>query len=313
VTRRRSLQIPPLRFGAGRECTLLASLAAATGADYDWLMGCSGAAFTTTLDLETWDPLAAAPHDDSTLARAARAAGVRVDRVTPPFDDEMRELVFDRLAEAIEAKLPPLVRGIVGPPEFGLLVGYEEPGPTFLARTYFDHGDDPTKVGWDAFAGPARGEPFFLDRTAAPSREELAREALGAAIDATDATEAATQGWINGLRDDARWADARRAGTLAFADHAMRSILADKRRAATRFLRAVRGHFPPRAGADLLRAAEAHGHVADAAEKAGVGPFDASVVARYVGGGQRRAWANLLEGALAREREAHAALRAAAA
>ncbi|MEK6619710.1 MAG: hypothetical protein AABZ26_01905, partial [Chloroflexota bacterium] len=66
------------------------------------------------------------------------------------------------------------------------------------------------------------------------------------------------------------------------------------------------------AGADLLRAAEAHGHVAAATEKAGVGPFDARVAARYVQGGQRRAWANLLEGALAREREAHEALRAAA-
>src|SRR5207245_11613736 len=62
------LKTRPLRPGEGRECTLLAALALATGADYDLLMGASGAAFTTTIDIASFDPLAAAPLDAVTIA-----------------------------------------------------------------------------------------------------------------------------------------------------------------------------------------------------------------------------------------------------
>lgn len=317
--KRKVLPIPRMRPGEGRECTLHASLSAATGADYDELMGASGAAFTTAIDAETWDPLAAAPLDETTLEHAARAAGVRIDRVTPPFDDEMRELVLARVIEAIEAKVPPLVKGAVGPAEFGLIVGYDlgqkhdgaSAGPAFLVRTYFDRGEEPTRIGWGAFAGPGHGEPVFLDRAKGSSREALAREAIGLAVAGAGASDAAMRAWLSALRDEARWTDKKHGGTAAFADHTMRTILADKRRAAARYLRAVRGSLPPRAGADVLRSAEAYGHVADAAERAGVGAFDPSVAARFVEGGHRRAWANLLEAAIEREGEAHEALRSA--
>src|SRR5256712_10210910 len=149
--------IPPLHFGEGRDCTLPACLALATGGEYDWVMGVSGAAFSATIDAATWDPLAAAPLDDATLSRAAQAVGAKPDVVGPPFDDEMKALVLDRVAEAVEAKLPPLVKGIAGPPEYGLIVGYDEEGPTFLARTFFDKTDKPSKIGWGGVAGPERG------------------------------------------------------------------------------------------------------------------------------------------------------------
>src|SRR3979411_707850 len=115
--------IPPLHFGEGRDCTLTACLAIAGGAEYDWVMAVSGAAFTATIDAATWDPLAAAPLDDATLSRGAQAVVSSPDIVVPPFADEMRALVFDRVAEAIDAKTPALVKGIAGPPEYGLLVG----------------------------------------------------------------------------------------------------------------------------------------------------------------------------------------------
>jgi hypothetical protein len=314
--------VPRLRSGEGRECSLPACLAAATGADYDDLMGASGAAFTATMDPETWDPLAAAPLDDATLARAARAAGIRTDRVTPPFDDEMRELVLLRVEESLEAKLAPLIQGAIGPAEFGVIVGLAArpqaerekqaaKGPTFLLRTYFDKGEEPTRAGWDVFAGPRQGEPVFLDRAPLPPREILAREAVRLAVDSAAASEDTLRSWLAALRDESRFADAKHGGAAAFADHAMRTILADKRRSAARYLRAVRGLLPPRAGADVLRAAEAYGRVAAAAERAGTGAFEPSVAMRFVEGGHRRAWANLLEGATSHEAEAHEALRSA--
>lgn len=271
-------------------------------------MAGSGAAFTTTIDAGTWDPLAAAPLDASTLERARRVAGVRVDRVTPPFDEEMKELVLERIVEAVEAKVPPLIRGAVGPPEFGLIVGYDDRDPTFLVRTYFDRGEEPTRIGWDAFAGEANGEPYFLDPAERPPRDLIIREAIGLAGGSASASDEALRAWLGGLRDESRWGDARHGGAAAFADHAMRTILADKRRAAARWLRGVRGFVPPAAGADLLRAAEEYGHVADAAEKAGTGAFDPVVAARFVEGGHRRAWANLLEAAIRHESEAHDAI-----
>jgi len=290
---------------------MLAALSLATGSDYDDLMGASGAAFTTTIDPVSFDPLAAAPLDDATLQRAARAAGARTDRVTPPFDDEMKALVFDRLGESIASELPPLVRGAVGPPEYGVVVGYEDRAPTFFVRTFFDKGNEPSEVGWDAFTGSDHGDLVFLDRAAPAARSALAREAIARAADSAPASEAALSAWRDALRDETRWQDPRHGGSAAFADHAMRTLLADKRRAAARYLRSVREDVPARAGAELLRAAEAYGKVVDSAEHVGVGPFDPAVALRFVEGGQRRAWANALERIIGHESEAHEAIAAA--
>jgi hypothetical protein len=312
VARSRVLKdVPPLRFGEGRDCTLPACLAIAAGADYDWIMGTSGAAFATTIDAATWDPLAAAPLDESTLSRGAHAAGMRPDVVGPPFDDEMRALILDRVAEAIDGKVPPIVRGIAGPPEFGLIVGYDDEGPTFLARTYFDKSDKPAKIDWSAFADAEHGLIAFLDRGTPPDRAGLAREAVHAAAASAESTEHALATWLEGLRDDARWSDTRHAGAAAFADHAMRTLHVDKRRAAAKFLRGARALFANAPGADLLRAAESYGYSADAAEKLGIGPFDASVAMRFLDVGHRRAWAKQLEAIIGHEREAHRALASA--
>jgi hypothetical protein len=274
-------------------------------------MGVSGAAFTATIDATTWDPLAAAPLDDATLARGSQALGLKPDVVGPPFDDEMRALVLDRVAESINAKVPPLVKGIAGPPEYGLIVGYDDEGPTFLTRTYFDKTDKPTKIDWGAFADAEHGLVAFLDKGPAPDRGQLVRSAVAHAVSTAAQTEQALRTWLDGLKDDARWSDTKHAGAAAFGDHAMRSLLADKRRAAAKFLRGARGIFSTSPGADLLRAAESYGFVADACAKIGTGPFDGSVALRFLDVGHRRAWAKQLEAIIAHEREAHAALGAA--
>jgi hypothetical protein len=276
-------------------------------------MGASGAAFTTTIDAATWDPLAAAPLDDGTLERGAAAVGMKPDIVGPPFDDDMRALVYDRAAESVDARLPPLVKGIAGPPEYGLIVGYDEEGPTFLARTFFDKTDKPTKIDWSAFADAEHGLVAFLDRGSVPDRARVARDALRHASASAAESDAALGTWLEGLRDDARWSDTKHAGAAAFGDHAMRAILADKRRAAARFLRSVRTIFSSAPGADVLRAAESYSFVADACAKIGVGPFDGSVAMRFLDAGHRRAWSRQLEAIAGHEREAHAAIAAAAA
>ena len=274
-------------------------------------MGCCGAAFDFAIDPETWDPLAATPRDRATLERGASSVGVRLDDVPPPYDDEMRALVLDRVKEAIDGGTPPLARGLVGPAEYGLIVGYDDDGPTFFARTYFDRGAEPSRVGWEAFVDEDHGTPIFLDPAPPLPRTQAALGGIDAGIAAGERTRDALGSWLDGLRDEDRWADARHAGQAAFADHAMRTILADKRRCAARFLRGLRAELPAQPGADLLRAAESYGYVAEAAEKHGTGPFDATVAMRFADPGQRRGWANVLEGAIAHDGQAHDALRGA--
>ena len=274
-------------------------------------MGCSGAAFDITIDLVGFDPLAATPRDPETRDLAARAAGVRLDDVPPPYDDELRELVRSRIREAIDDKLPPLIRGAVGPPEYGLIVGYTD-DERFLVRTFFDKGDKPSEIGWPDLMDTDHGGPVFLDREQSwqADRTSSAKAGLDVGIARAAASEAALTGWAAAIRDDARWADAKHAGTAAFADHAMRIVLADKRRAAGRFLRGLRSLFST-PGGDLLRAAESYGYVVDALDKVGTKPFNPSVAMRFIDPGHRRGIAKALEGVLGHEREAHDALRAA--
>ena len=274
-------------------------------------MGCSGAAFDVTIDLAGFDPMSASPRDPGTLDLAARAAGVRLDDVPPPYDDDLRELVGSRIREAIDDKMPPLIRGAVGPSEYGLIVGYTD-NERFLVRTFFDKGDKPGEIGWPDFMDAEHGAPVFLDvdRDGAGDRGSCAKAGLDAGIARAAASEEALTGWAAAIRDDVRWADAKHAGTAAFADHAMRVVLADKRRAAGRFLRGLRSLFTT-PGGDLLRAAESYGYVVDALDKLGTKPFDPSVAMRFIDAGHRRGIAKALDGVLGHEREAHDALRAA--
>ena len=286
-----------------------AALATATKTEYDWLMGASGAAFDVTIDLLGFDPLAATPRDAETLALAARAAAVKLDDVPPPYDEDMRALVASRIHEAVDDKLPPLIRGAVGPPEYGLIVGYTD-DDRFLVRTFFDKDEKPSQIGWPDFMDNDHGAPVFLDRTAEADRATVAKDGLDAGLGRAARSEEALTGWAAALRDDARWVDTKHAGTAAFAEHAMRVVLADKRRAAARFLRGLRSLFAT-PGGDLLRAAESYGYVVEALDKLGTKPFEPSVAMRFLDVGHRRGIAKALEAILGHEREAHDALRAA--
>lgn len=286
-------------------------------------MGCSGAAFRVGFDPERWDPSAASPHGRALLERAGRAAGVRIDRVDPPFDDELRELVWERIVETVDARLPPIVRGLAGGPEFAVLAGYDTQGKVLFVRAYGqDERKEPERKSFDeAFGNDPPPVPVFLDRGTARAELELARDAVRHAAQLAQEREERDDGerWLVGASALEAWARAlaadvpqREGAARAFGDWWARAALHDARRAAGRFLRSVRARFSDRVGAELLRAAEAYGYVAEEAAKAGVGAFDGSVVARFLDLGLRRGWAHALERAITHEREAAAALASAA-
>jgi len=316
-------KVPPLRFGEGEDITLCGALASALQATredrvhaYDDAAAGSGIAFQLRID-DRWDPDTVSPHARQTIERAAASVGLRADAVEPPFDEELLELVWERIVESVDAGLPPLARGLLQLPEFGVITGYDVHDKVLFARTYADHGDDPSRM---LFADAFGGDPatvVFLDRDARVEETALARDAARRAVEVSTPTtqelgdsklfqgEAAFRAWIEALAADV---PAREAAQRAFVDHARRVFLHGARRGAARFLRRVRRDFPDRIGADLIRAAEAYGYVADECEKIGVRPFDASVVARFIDPGQRRGWMHALERAAEREREAVTAL-----
>ncbi len=301
-------RVPRLAWGEGRDTTLAGALAASLrGEDvYDAIMAGSGVAFDLRVD-DRWDPGTVSPHGADVVARAARVAGLRADVVEPPLDDELRELVWERLAESLEADLAPLARGLGGLPEFGVISGYDSDGRVLFARTYADRGDQPGRI---SYTDTATATFVFLDRAERPKDAEVARDAVRRGAESGASTPPAFETWAAALLADV---PPREAAQRAFVDHARRVFLHDARRAAARYLRAVRRYFPDRAGAELIRAAEAYAYVADEAEKHGVRPFDAGIVSRFLDAGSRRGWSHALERAVTREREAASALSSASA
>lgn len=313
--------MPRLRWGVSKDTTLCGALEASLRAGgiereqlYEWLMGCSGAAFRFELDDARWDPSVTAAHGRETLERATRAVSMTIDQVDPPFDEEIRELIWERIVESVDGSLAPLARGMLGP-EYGVLSGYDGEHRTLFARTYFDQGEEPSRLMFDVFAQAAPPTPVFMDRGRKIDDDVLAREALRDAVRPRGeggplSGIAALEAWISALEAEI---PAKQVAERAFADHFMRVALHDARRAAAVFLRMARAFLPPSVSALLLRAAESYGYVADEVAKGGVAPFDASVVARFIDTGLRRGWAHALQRAIAHEREAVAALAEAAA
>src|SRR2546428_6411985 len=121
----------------------------------------------------------------------------------------MRELIMDRLMGAVHAQLPPLVFGLRGTPEYGHVVGFDQEGPTFFARTFFDKGDDPRRVGWDAFESEDRGGLVFLDKSAVPDPANAVREGIDAGLTAGGASDRAPASWSGAPPEDARWGAAK--------------------------------------------------------------------------------------------------------
>src|SRR2546430_9652848 len=107
----------------------------------------------------------------------------------------MRTLILDRAKEAIDAHLPPLVFGLGGAPEYGPIVGYDEEGPTFFARTFFDKGDEPRRAGWSEFESEARGWLTFFGKASPPDRQNALREGIDSQLAAGDASDQALGSW----------------------------------------------------------------------------------------------------------------------
>ena len=227
--------------------------------DYDYLMGVTGAAFR-----RLWNRDDGGNVDLSYLApepyrRAATALGYEL-RVLGHGDKEQMKRA---LRESIAKGRPVLAFGIVGPPECGILAGYDRGGDVAIGTSYFQDEKVPgyyEKADWFEKAEWAGDTGFLLvgdkNRWPGPSRRDLLISTLRWAIDLERTPRrsnlpnhvsglAAYEAWAKGLETDADYPkeDAKVLGTRAMVHQDQVAMLYERHNAA-RFLRAMAGDVP---------------------------------------------------------------------
>jgi hypothetical protein len=236
---------------------------------YHRVMGVSGSAFKLIWH-RSWCPsnntllvLGLAP-----VKRAFRAMGYGYEFIprAKTAEPEFRR----RIVESIRQGRPVLAEGIVGPPELGIIAGFDDNGNVLLGRSFFhDSREYYRKVDWykDCHSLLLIGE-----KTAAPSRLEILRQALEWAVQLVRTPEmewpgpqrvlglAAYDEWAAALRRDEDFPrDDLKALTpkCTVNKGVTLSGLIDARKAARAFLQDM-VDVAPAAADELLAAAEAY-------------------------------------------------------
>ncbi len=215
---------------------------------YDELMGASGSAFRLQMALPEWCP--SAPYagvGNDCVPNVAVAIGRSIEWIpaepaaTHPMEKRVRAIV-----ESLDRGVPALY----GAEECGLVVGYHKRGEQFSLRTYFD----PTEM-YAVLSRLDWPSPGILgEKKDRPSRDDSLRRALEVAIALAHCDErfpthhpgrhyacgfAAWEAWIQGLRDDSRFASlaGSELDVAIQANSWCYTSLIDARRAAAEYLR----------------------------------------------------------------------------
>lgn len=183
---------------------------------YEYLMGVTGAAFRRVwnrddggnVDLMYFHP---EPH-----RRLFEALGFTY-RAVPHTD---RDVMLNAVKASIAASVPVIAFGIIGPPEAGLVTGYDQGGDMLLGHSYFDFANYGTTRYYeqqDWFNQMHQGSIGMIvlgERNPRPEPRDVLVSSLEWAVDLARRSQrphisdhtcglAAYQGWANGLEVDA--------------------------------------------------------------------------------------------------------------
>jgi hypothetical protein len=247
---------------------------------YDYLMGVTGAAFRRfwqrddggNVDLMY---LAPEPH------RRAFAALGRGHQVVPSSD---KAAMVRALRESVALGRPVLAFGIIGPPECGVVAGYDRGGEVLVGYSYFQDASIPgyyERSDWYERAGFAGGIGFIVigDRVPRPPERDTLVSSLEWAVDLARRPRrperpehlsglAAYGGWADGLEVDG---DYPRNDPTVLATRAMvhgdQATMLEERRSGASYLRSM-VEVAPEAADDLLAAATLYDEAAG--EMAGI-------------------------------------------
>ena len=247
--------------------------------DYDFLMGVSGAAFRRLWERDDGGNvdlmyLAPEPH-----RRVFEALGYRW-RTVPREKGQMVAAIRDSLARG----RPVIAFGIIGPPEAGIVAGYERGGEVLHGWSYFQDG---AKQGYYRLDGwlekMSEGPPFGLivmggKRESRPSRREVLASSLEWAVDLARRSNrpglpnhvcglAAYDAWADALEVDADYpADDLKALQTRAMVHCDQVVMLHERGSAAAFLRQL-ADVAPEATERLSAAAALYDEVAAAGSK----------------------------------------------
>lgn len=108
--------------------------------DYAYISGMSGAAFSAT-----WKDMRDCPCDitqyalewEEPISRAFEACGYKHKLFTAKNRNEAEEIYKDIIVESINKGLPVIAAGVMGPPTFGVIAGYDNFGDTLIGTNFF--------------------------------------------------------------------------------------------------------------------------------------------------------------------------------
>ena len=235
--------------------------------DYDYLMGVTGAAFRRLWNRDDGGNvdlmyLAPEPH-----TRAFRALGYECRTV--PKD---RQAMIQAVKESVARGVPVIAFGIIGPPEAGIVAGYDRDGAVLYGYSYFQ---DRSIQGYyekdDWFEAIGAGGPYGLivigEKVARPPEREILVSTLEWVLDLAHTSPrpgvpdhaaglAAYEAWAAGFEVDEDYppGNAEVLGLRAVL-HGDQTVMLEERRNAARYLRSMVEVAPEAAG--YLKAAAA--------------------------------------------------------
>jgi hypothetical protein len=267
VAERRVLDVPRISFKVGESAfspiVSLHSVLRAAGEKitYRYLMGVSGAAFRLYW-MDGFDPSSASVSSESPALLAARSLGYAYhEQAGLTLAD-----TWNRITASIDAGMAVPACGVVPPPEWQVICGYDPARPRkLLVESYFD--PEPTApsevpfqkwVGWGSYD---MAMPFAIVRKAGPTPPHhlAAVEALARALQlALEHEHWSGRGgrkggrlWHSGLAAYDAWAadlrapaDAKAAARHLFVNDLTAYTLEDARLCAATFMDSLAGEFP---------------------------------------------------------------------
>lgn len=267
---------------------------------YDFIMGVTGAAFRRLWNRDDGGNIDLSYFAPEPIQRAAEALRYELT-IIPPNKPRMLAAIHDSIASG----RPVIGFGIIGPPEAGVIAGYEEGGEVLRGWSYFQDGSVPgyySERGWferfaqftqapDSGLGPVGVPPMGLVvvgdrmRWPGPSRRDLLIHTLRWAIDLERTAHrehlpnhvsglAAYDAWAAGLEADADYPlDNPETLATRLMVHGDQCVMLEERRNAAGFLRMMAPEAP--AAADQLEAAaELYDRVADLSSRIWLRGFD---------------------------------------
>jgi hypothetical protein len=242
--------------------------------DYDYLMGVTGAPFRRFWNRDDGGNVDLSYLGDDPFRRAFEAIGYDW-RVVPAE----KEAMIQAIMESIAHQRPVISFGIIGPPEAGIVAGYEEHGQVLYGYSYFQERGNGyyRKRDWFEIMDKNAGKGLIVigdGSSTAPSDRETLTASLQWAIDLERTAQrpmlpnhaaglAAYDAWADGLQVDADYpAQDTQVLQMRAMVHCDQCAMLYERHQAASYLRKM-AHVVPEATAALHTAAALYDQAAD--------------------------------------------------